>query len=165
MLIGRDYRKSISQAFAYGAYKWIAVWLIIATCASKGQLGVAAGLVVAAVDIVAGSLFTGIALVLNEQSRRDWMDRLTNRCFYTILFQELRDGRSASVDVDELFQLAAKEALADIKRAGDDSAIQAGFLDTKAWHWIGGILLFLWLSVSFGLYYGSALYLGSGGSF
>ena len=165
MLIGRDYRKSISQAIAYGTYKWIAVWFIIAICASKGQLGVAAGLVVVAVDIVAGGLFRGIALVLIEQSRQDWRDRLTNRCFYKILFEELRDGRSANVDVDELFQFAAKEALADIKRAGDYSAIQAGFLDTKAWHWIGGILSFLWLCVSFGVYYGSTLYLGSGGFF
>jgi hypothetical protein len=30
MLIGRAYRKFISQSFAFAAYRWIAIWLLVA---------------------------------------------------------------------------------------------------------------------------------------
>jgi hypothetical protein len=92
------------------------------------------------------------------------MDRLTNRCFYRLFFEEIRTGNGGTrADIDELFKLASAEALADIKRADDDSAKDAGFLDKTAWHWFGGILSFLWRCVSFYVYYGSAMYVGSGG--
>jgi len=58
--------------------------------------------------------------------------------FYELLFDQIREGNSASVVVEDLFELATNKASADIKRASDASANQAGFLDTTAWHWFGG---------------------------
>ena len=161
MLVGREYRKSVSQAFAFAAYRWIAIWLIIAACASKGDLGIACGLVVVAADIIATGNFIATAFALNEQTRKDWLDLLTNRIFYKLLFEQIRGGSGAAVDVDELFNLASKEAVADMKRAAEDSAVDAGFFDKTGWHWIGGVLSFIWRCVSSILYYGSALYVGS----
>lgn len=164
VLIGRDYRKSISQTWAYIAYRWLAIWLIIAMCAAYGKPGIAAGLVVAAVDIIGGGNSLAVAVFLNEKSRKDWMDRLTNRCFYKLLVEEVRAGRSNNIDVDELFKAASQEAVEDIKRADHDASMEVGVFGTTWWLWFGGVVSFLWKFVSFGLYYGSALYLGSGGN-
>jgi hypothetical protein len=163
MLIGREYRKAISQAWSHIAYRWLAIWLIILWCASKGQPGIAAGLVVAAVDIIGGANSLATAFLLNEKSRNDWLDRLTNRCFYKLLVAEVRAGRSSNIDVDDLFKAASQEAVKDINRADQDASMEAGFLGATWWQWFGGIVSFIWKFVSFGLYYGSALYLGSGG--
>jgi hypothetical protein len=165
VLIARDYRKFVSQGVAYIAFRWIIIWFIIAVCASKGQRGIAVALALAGVDVIAEGASKATVFAIEQQSRQDWRDRLTNRCFYKLLFERIRDGHSSGLDVEELFAVASKDALADIERANRASAADAGFLDTTAWHWFGGIISFLWRCVSFGVYYGSALYLGSGGSF
>src|SRR5262249_35585667 len=116
LLIGRDYRKFLSQTFAYTAFRWLAIWFIIMACASYGQPGIAAGLVVAAVDLMLAGNQKATAAALIGQSQTDWKDRLTNRIFYKLLFQEIRDGSGAHIDVDDLFRLASEEAGADIKR-------------------------------------------------
>jgi hypothetical protein len=166
LLIGRSLRKAISQAFSFAAFRWIAIWLIIAACASKGQPGIAAALVVIAVDIISMGNVKATAFSISEQSIRDWKDRLTNRCFYKLLIEEIRAGNSmVSLDVDELFMRASAEADADIKRASDESHEDAGFLDTIRWHVFGGIISFIWQWVGSAIYYGSAIYFGSGGSY
>ena len=145
LLIGRDLRKAISQAFSYAAFRWLAIWLIIAACASKGQPGIAAALVVIAVDIISLGNAKGTGFQIAEQSNRDWKDRLTNRFFYKLLIEEIQAGNTtASIDVDELFKRASAEADADIKRASDESHGDAGFFDTTRWHVFGGILSFIW---------------------
>jgi hypothetical protein len=163
MLIGRDYRKFISQAVAYGAFRFLTIWLIVAMCASEGKLGIAVGLVVAAVELISEGSTKFTRLLIDEKSRGDWKDRLTDRCFYSLLFEEIRIGNGSRIDIDELFKLASAEALVDIKRADNESAEEAGILDKTAWHWFGGALSFLWRCASFYLYYRSAIYVGSGG--
>jgi hypothetical protein len=141
----------------------MAIWLIIAACASRGQPGIAAALVVVALDIISIGILRATSYNIDEQSRTDWKDRLTNRCFYKLLVEEIRAGNSTtSLDVDELFRRASSEASADIKRASDESASDAGFLDTTRWHVFGGFISFVWQWVGSAFYYGSALYLGSG---
>jgi hypothetical protein len=129
-----------------------------------GRPGMAAALVVVAADVISEGTSKFTALKIEEQSRQDWKDCLTHRIFYKLLVERIRDSHSADVDVEDLFKIASEEASADIKRASDQSAANAGFPDTTAWHWFGGILSFLWQCASAGLYYGSALYVGSGGS-
>ncbi len=102
--------------------------------------------------------------VAPDEERKDWMDRLTNRLFYKQLIEAGQDGRGRHVNVDELFNMARKDALADIERANKDSVFDAGFLGSTGWHWFGGMLSFVGQWVGFALYYGSALYIGSGGS-
>lgn len=165
MLLGRDLRKSISQAWAFTAFRWVAIWLIIAYCASKGQTGVTAGLVIASVEIVATGSFKGLFLLINDMMKKDWLDRLTDRIFYRMLIEEFRENRGSMIDVEQLFTAATKEAVADINAADEDSTRVAGVFGTTSWHWFGGALSFSWLIVSSILWYGSALYLGSGGTF
>lgn len=158
---GRERRKAVSQAWAFGAYRWGAIWLIVAACASNGKIGIAIGLAIAAVDVMLTGVFKGLAFAIAEKSQKDWFDRLTNRLFYKLLWEQMRTGGAQAVDVDELFKEASAAAAADVKIADEGSRLD-GF-DSTAWHWFGGLLSFLWLIVSSLLYYGSALIVGSGG--
>jgi hypothetical protein len=164
MLTGRDYRKSISQALAYLAFRFLALWLIILICAGKGQTGIVCGLVIAAVDIMILGDGRHTSISFHLKHRADWLDRLTNRMFFKLLIEAVRDGHGSQVDVNDLLERAAKDAQADINSADEASNLEAGFLGTTWWHWLGGTFSFIWLLISSALYYGSALYLGSGGA-
>jgi hypothetical protein len=159
MLIGRSYRKSVSQAFAYAIYRWVAVWILIAVCAGHGPTGEVVSLAIIAINIALASTYGAVKLLIDEQSRQDWRDRLTNRLFYQLFWDSLKSGEREYLDVDELFQQAGKKATADIKSAAD--AEDAGFLDSGWWHTFGGVLHFVGTLVADVIYYGSAFWVGS----
>jgi hypothetical protein len=161
-MFGRDYRKLISQIWAYVIFRWIVVWVLIVLASGiRGGAGEAAALVIICIDIVAGSLGRVTALALATQSRKDWLDRLTNRCFYKLLWERLRADTRADIDIDDLFKLAGQDALADIKLADDAERLEAGFFDRRGWHFFGGVMSFVGLLIGLVTYYGSALYIGS----
>lgn len=157
MLIGRHRRKAISQAIAFGTFRWLILWIIVAICASYGRAGQSAALAIFAVDIMITGTIKGLAFGLDEQVRKVWADELTHRIFYKMFWDELRGGGVHAIDVDGLFSLATKEAAADLAKA-DERDIA---FDSTAWHWFGGFLSFCWLIIGYGLYYGSAIYFGS----
>lgn len=163
MLIGRDFKKSVSQLWANLLFRWVALWILVAFCASKGPAGFVAGIVIIAVEIIVVSSVRGLLLVLEVHARKDWYDRLTNRLFYGLLIEEFRAGRGSMLDVDELFKLATKQAIEDINIADTDSNTAAGALGTTSWHWFGGVLSFVGQVIGSFLWYGSALVIGSGG--
>lgn len=154
---GRDYRKAISQAWAAIAVRWIAIWVAVASCAGYGRPGTAAAFVIVAIDITTSAQYRGTILLLTEMQRKDWLDRLTNRCFYKIFWEELRSQNGRYIDIDDLFKRASADALEDIGVANE----KALFYDGTFWHIFGGFLHFVWLSVSLVLYYGSAMYFGA----
>lgn len=159
MLIGRSFRKSISQALAYAIYRWIAIWILIAACASYGSTGQAISLAIVAISIALSSTYGAVKILIDEQSRQDWRDRLTNRFFYQLFWDSLKSGEREHLDIDELFNEAGKKATADIKSAADTEG--AGFLDSGWWHTFGGVLHFIGTLVADVLYYGSAFWVGS----
>ena len=163
MLFGRAYRKFVAQLWAYIAYRWVAVWLLVAACSARGQAGEAAAFVIIAGDLSAGVIAKIIVGVTEDAYRKDWLDRLTNRMFYKLFWDQLVDGGARSVDVSHLFQQATKDAVADIKIAADDDKMLWGALDKTAWHWAGGVISFLWQWVAAILYYGSAWTVGHAG--
>jgi hypothetical protein len=73
-------------------------------------------------------------------SREDWFYQLTNRIFYVLFFDRLKEG-SAGLDLSDLFEEAAREAKADIAVADE----KGPFLDGRAWHIMGGVLSFFGL--------------------
>jgi hypothetical protein len=157
MLIGQPYRKLISQTGAYIAYRAIAVWLLVALCASFGQMGLVVSLGVVAITISVAGTGTGLHLLIVRQSRQDWQDRLTNRIFYELFWEALKS--EDRVDIDQLFKEAGEKATADIKSAA--SRDEFGFLDKTTWHWFGGALHFLGLLFWDLVYYGSAIWVGT----
>jgi hypothetical protein len=159
MLIGRAYRKAISQALGYAIYRWFAIWILIAACASYGSSGQAVSLAIIAINISLSSNFRAVKLLIDEQSRQDWRDRLTNRFFYQLFWDSLKSGDREYLDIDNLFQEAGKKATADIKSAAD--AEHEGFWDSGWWHTFGGVLHFIGALVTDVVYYGSAFWVGS----
>jgi hypothetical protein len=160
LLIGREYRKAVSQTFAYAAFRAVAIWGLVAACASQGQAGKAAALVIVAVDIMTIGVGRGTTFLVKEKEKTDWLDRLTNRFFYKLLIERIQSGEFRHIDPDELFNAARKEALEDIKIADEPSFIGLGMLDTTGWHWFGGVLSFVYHCIYFLLYYGSAVMVG-----
>jgi hypothetical protein len=159
VLIGRNYRKAISQIVAFGAFRWIAIWLLVGACVANGQpVGTTGALVIIAVDIIAHSGFWGASLSADIQKRQQWTDTLTNRTFYKLFWEELRGEGRAGIDIEELFTRAAKEAAANIKKADEDSKLADGWLDSTIWHWFGGVLSFIGQIIGYSLYYGSAFW-------
>ena len=157
VLIGRDFRKTISQAFAFSAFRWIAIWLLVGACVAHGEpVGTTGALVIIAVDIIARSGFIGSSFSAVDKQRKQWADTLTNRTFYKLFWEELRGSGATGIDIDELFKRATKEALADIKKADEASKLDSGWLDSTPWHWFGGVLSFVGQIVGYCLYYGSA---------
>lgn len=160
MIIGRELQKLNSQAWAYALFRWISLWILIAYCASKGPAGSTAGAVIIAVEIIAVGSWKALVLALNGVSTKDWMDRLTDRIFFKLLIEEFRAGRGSTLEVDDLFIVAGKQAVEDMKRASQDSIDSAGMFGSVGWHWFGGSLSFLWQLIASVLWYGSALYFG-----
>ena len=159
MLIGRAYRKAISQTAAFVLFRWIAIWLLVAACVANGQpVGTTGAFVIVAVDIIAHSSFKGSSLILADEQRKQWIDTLTDRTFYKLFWQELRGGGPTGIDVEEIFRRANQEALDDVQKANEESKRESGWLDSVPWHWFGGALSFLGQIVGYCLYYGSAFW-------
>lgn len=161
MLIGREYRKAVSQVFSYGLFRLVAIWLIVAACMQYGQAGRAAALVIIAFDILILGLHKAVVLSVAEQTRTNWYERLTNRIFYKLFFDHLRADGAKSIDIDDLFREASKDARADLAKADEDSRLDAGLFDKTGWHWFGGAVNFVSMTVGKALYYGSAMAAGA----
>jgi len=159
LLIGRSYRKAFSQVFAFGAFRWVAVWLLVGECAANGQpVGTTGAIVIIAVDIISHSGWSGSNIADRVRERRRWADMLTLQTFYSLFLQQVKESGVSRTDVDDLFKKANEAAITEIERADKDSRTQNGWLDSTAWHWFGGVLYFLGQAVVYFLYYGSAFW-------
>jgi hypothetical protein len=161
LLFGRDYRKLISQLAAGGIYRLLATWILVAACATYGEVGKAVALGVIAVSIMVGSVVTANKLFLVEQSREHWKDRLTNQLFYGLFWERLKSVHRESLDIEELFREAREKALADIKSAEAASNEEFAFIDKTGWHWIGAVIHFFGRLSGDVIFYGSALWVGT----
>jgi hypothetical protein len=159
MLFGRALRKEVSRTLAYGAYRWIAIWVLVALCASYGTVGLVMSFGIIAVSICVGSAYKGVSWLIATQSREDWAHLLTNRYFYQLFWENLKSDNREYLDIMELFKQAADKAVDDIKIAS--APAQWGFLDKTWWHWLGGVLHFLTLLIGDVIYFGSAIWVGT----
>ena len=164
-MFGRQYKKNISQSLAYLIFRTLAVWILVAASAGHGAIGLVGCYVIIAVDLIAAGVVRALNFKSDEQSRKDWLDRLTNRLFYEHFWERLRVEGSEQIDVNDLFRTASKAALDDIKKAEADEHEHMGFLDRTVWHWFGGVLSFIGMIFWTVVYYYSAIHIGSGGKF
>jgi hypothetical protein len=148
MLIGQALRRFTSQT-AFAIFTWLVVWGIIAICASYGPVGQAVALGIIAINLITRALSV-IRILIEEQSRQDWRDRLTNRKFEELFWEKLRDVEGASFYLD----------IADIKKAAAETSSN-DFIDKTRRHVVGGILHFVAILLADVIYYGSAFWVGS----
>lgn len=150
---GWPYKKEISQGLAFGIFRWIAVWFLLYLAAGKGLPGLLACYLIIAINLGIEASYRSLRLLILTQSRKDWLDRLTNRFFYKLLYEQQHEKDSNFQDIDGLFREASKMAQAD--------TIQFEDQPIKGWLFLSGILHFLGLFLRYLLYYGSAIILGS----
>jgi hypothetical protein len=159
VIYGRAYRKLTSQTFAFVAFRWFAIWWLVAACASRGETGEVVALAIIAGDIMASGIGRTIQIyTVAEMGRKDWLDRLTDR----VIGQAYWDYRNAvrAPSSEDIEHEARQKALANIKTLDDPDPIDSS-LDSKAWHWFGGALNFFGLIFGYLLYFGSALTIGA----
>lgn len=157
--IGENHRRLIVRAAAYNFYRWIVIWLILAGFASQGDRSEFACGIVIVVDTVAYSINNVLLVLHSEESRSNWLDVLTNRCFYKNFWAAIYD-KQYDLDVDDLFRVSTKEARQDIEKAEKDEREDIGLFGKPAWRWLSGPLSFVGQCMAATVYYGSALYLG-----
>jgi hypothetical protein len=112
-----------------------------------------------ALSISLSGVYKSVQLLIAEQSTQDWTDRLTNRFFYELFWDNLKSGNREYLDISELFKKASAKAIDDIKTVSDRKPWD--FFDKTWWHWLGGVLHFLWLLIGDVIYYGSAIWVGT----
>jgi hypothetical protein len=112
-----------------------------------------------ALSICINSVLRYMKFLIEEQSNRDWKDRLTNRFFYELFWENWKSSNREYLDVTELFREASDKATEDINAASAQDEI--GFLDKTWWHWLGSVLHFLWLLIGDVIWYGSAIWVGT----
>ena len=159
MLIGRTLRKEISQLFAFGLYRMVALWVLVALCASYGRVGLVMSFGIIALSICINSVHRGTKLLIEEQSNRDWKDRLTNRFFYELFWENWKSDNREYLDIMKLFREASDKANEDIKTVSDQDKWDP--LDKTSWHLVGGVLHFFSLLIGDVIYYGSAIWVGT----
>jgi len=164
-VFGRQYKKNISQALAHMVFRAVGVWILVAASAAHGSVGIVGCYVIIAADLIAGGIIRAFNIKSDEQSRKDWLDRLTNRLFYEHFWERLRTDSREYIDINELFKTASRAAVDDIKQAEADEHVNMGVFDRTTWHWAGGVLSFIGMVFWAVVYYGSAVFIGTGGRF
>jgi hypothetical protein len=148
----------IYKALALGFFR-SSVFFICATIAfseREDRTGSILLMLVFLVDVASYQILQVVTISAEGLYTRVWRDTLTNRLFYEKLFEKIRDREQ--VDVDALFKDASARSTEDIN----------GFLkDTTVWsEWGGfkktmmGIWSFLWLWISYAIFYGIAGWIG-----
>jgi hypothetical protein len=56
-------------------YRWVAVWVLVALCASYGEVGLVVSLGIVAIILTVAAVGQGIILLIQGQSNQDWQDR------------------------------------------------------------------------------------------
>lgn len=93
-MFGREYRKFASRLLALIAFKWIAIWLLIAASVRHGRAGEAVALGIIALDICTTCVLRTSVAISANRSRKDWADRLTNRIFYQLFWAQVTAGNA-----------------------------------------------------------------------
>jgi hypothetical protein len=132
------------------------VCAVIAFSEREERTGTILLLLVFLVDVASYQIIQVVNISTEAVYTRVWRDTLTNRLFYEKMFEKIRDREH--VDVNALFKDAGVRSTEDIN----------SFLkDTTAWSEWGtfkkttmGIWSFLWLWISYAIFYGIAGLIG-----
>jgi hypothetical protein len=157
-MFGEQYRQFLSRGLAFGVFRWLAVWALLFIAAGNAKDGGLASLIIIAIDLAATQIGNVVQFEATRQSRKDWFDRLTNRMFYTLLYEHLHHRPGKPLDIDGMFREAAKMAKNDIGMVDDEDPLTGLSKTTRTW--VGAFWSFLWELASSLIYYGSAIVAG-----
>lgn len=148
----------IYKAAALGFFRSSAFFVcaVVAFSRREDKTGTILLMLVFLVDVASYHMLQALTITTESVYSRVWGDTLTNRLFYEKLFDKIRDREQ--VDVPLLFKEATKDAAADVETFLKDSTLWA------EWGWfkkkLAGVWSFVWLWISYGLFYGAAGIIG-----
>ena len=148
----------IYRAFALGLFRSSVFFIcaVIAFSQREDRTGTILLMLVFLIDVASYHILQVITISTEGVYTRVWRDTLTNRLFYERLFERIRDREH--VDVDSLFKDASVRSADDIKVFLKDTTVWSewgGFKQTMM-----GIWSFLWLWISYAIFYGIAGWIG-----
>lgn len=161
-MFGRPFKSLENGVFVALTVRWILFFLaaVVASASLHSPydgMGVA---LIAALDAASvHTTTTGQYFAVTLQNKL-WIDQLTDRIFVKLAVEHIRNGTANALDVDDLYNVATKEALADVKRAADGTEI-FGPSWPKTARFFAVLARTIGALVSYGLYYGAAIGLGS----
>jgi hypothetical protein len=138
------------------------VGLDVSRCAAiafserEDRTGTILRMLVFLVDVASYQILQVVTISAEGVYTRIWRDTLTNRLFYEKLFEKIRDREH--VDVDALFKDASVRSTGDINAFLKDTIVWSewgGFKKTMMGTWS-----FLWLWISYAIFYGVAGWIG-----
>jgi hypothetical protein len=147
------------RAFALGFFRSSVFFFLAAGAFAEADIHTRSILVstVFVLDVASWHLSQVILIAADSVYNRVWHDTLSNRLFYEKLFDRIRD--KAHVDVPEIFKEGTVAARKDIENYLMDETVWYN------WGWFKktalGIGSFLWMWISYGIFYGIAGALGS----
>jgi hypothetical protein len=117
-------QRKIAEIWGFSIFRMVVKFALI-TAAFLGldqNMARACIIVLIALDLALQANTSMIEAVAIDTRDKAWFDTLTNRIFYKEFFEKVRSGEH--VDVDRLFEISSKAAVADIGQAQKD----AGFM-------------------------------------
>jgi hypothetical protein len=149
----------IYRAFALGLFRSSVFFVcaVVAFSQREDRTGTILLMIVFLLDVASYQIVQVVTISNESVYARVWADTLTNRLFYEKLFDKIREREY--VDVDALFKEATKSSAADVKVFLKDTTVWSewgGFKQTLAGSWS-----FLWLWISYGIFYGIAGWMGT----
>jgi hypothetical protein len=149
----------IYRTFALGLFRSSVFFIcaVVAFSQREDRTGTVLLMIVFLLDVASYQIVQVVTISAESVYARVWADTLTNRLFYEKLFEKIRAHEH--VDVDVLFKEATKSSAVDVKVFLKDTTVWSewgGFKQTLA-----GIWNFLWLWISYGIFYGIAGWMGT----
>ena len=115
-----DPQRKTAEIFGFAVFKVLLRFVLILSAFKLGGNYTSACIILLlAIDLATQSIITAMEAFSLDLNDKAWMDTLTNRIFYRNFIDEIRRGNRP--DVDEMFSLSTKDAVADIKKARQDA--------------------------------------------
>jgi hypothetical protein len=146
------------RVFALGFFRSSVFFVcaVIAFSQREDRTGTILLMIVFLIDVASYQILQVITISNETVYARAWKDTLTNRLFYEKLFEKIRDREN--VDVDSLFKEATIRSTEDINTFLKDTTVWSEWGKFK--QALMGVWSFLWLWISYAIFYGIAGWIG-----
>jgi len=129
-----DPQRKVAEIFGFAVFKMLLRFVLILSAFKLGGNYTSVCIILLlAIDLATQSIITAMEAFSLDLRDKVWMDTLTNRMFYRNFIEEVRLGNRP--DVDEMFSISTKEAVADIKKARLDTGqnVDMGWAGKVGW--------------------------------
>jgi hypothetical protein len=153
-----DQSRKLAEIWGFAAFKTVVRFcFIFAAFKPGGPYTSVCIILLLAIDLATQGVLIALEALVTDLKEKVWVDMLTDRIFYRNFIDEIRLGNRP--DVDHMFSLATKDAVADVLKAREDGGqnLQRGWLGKLSW----GAWALISNAFSYALGYGIPMVLAS----